>query len=184
MPTGVRGIAFAQVSRMEIHHSHFWNDLRDCGNYPMKNNTHAPTLGTADVTSTLCIDLGHTTLTRLTSNIVELVVHENVAVDAAMIDSWVSTIPVLVEGDVGLLINKKYNYWYTWEAQQQLCSYDPITAPIAILPHAGRAEEALEFLRTLPPICHWNIRTIRDRGQALTWLQSELARNHFEKRIV
>ncbi|MFO7604320.1 MAG: hypothetical protein R6X06_10975 [Gammaproteobacteria bacterium] len=119
------------------------------------------------------IDLGFGVARPIGSNINELIVHQGVEIDDAMVHQYHAYLNRQYPQPFGLLINKKHDYSYTFEAQQDLGTLANIRA-IAILVHRRSSAIAAQSLQNIKRESAWNAKIFHDYTDALAWLESQL----------
>lgn len=119
-------------------------------------------------------DLSFGTVTLLRPDLAEVIVNEGVEMDMDMVDEYHVFLSEFVAEPCGILINKKNQYSYTFEAQLAISNLEKIEA-MAVLAYSEAARVATETLMKLPTHQHWNLKIFSDRAAALRWLEQHLA---------
>jgi hypothetical protein len=126
-------------------------------------------------------DLSFGTVTLLRSDLAEVIVDEGVEMDLDMVDEYHMFLSEYLADPCGVLINKKNNYTYTFEAQLAVSNLEKIKAMAAVV-YSDTTRIATEVLMKLPTHKHWNLKIFLDRDAGLNWLQQQLGNNHLTER--
>ena len=119
------------------------------------------------------------TIRHLEDGICEVVVDDGVEMTRAMVDEYHDHLSSYYPHDFAILVNKKNDYTYDFEAQQHLATLPNIRA-IAVLVYRRASEIATQALHNIKRDHQWNLRIFYDRDKALQWLESQLTITHSE----
>ena len=110
----------------------------------------------------------------VSEEITETIVDENIEVDNKMIEEYHEWLAKHHDGNIGLLINKKNHYSYSFDAQLEIGMIDSIKAIAVIVPDASREIAANSILNMgiRKNISH---QVFYNRQKAIHWLEEELA---------
>lgn len=114
------------------------------------------------------------TISILQNNLAEVVVNEGFRMDVVSVDEFHDFILNNLEAPVGLLINKKHSYSYTFKAQKTIIQLDEIKST-AVLAQTSGAVMSTETLININGHIYKNISIFQQREAALHWLDKELA---------
>ncbi len=111
----------------------------------------------------------------VSAEITETIVDENIEVDNNMIEEYHEWLAEHHDGNIGLLINKKNHYSYSFDAQLEIGMIDSIKAIAVIVPDASREIAANSILNMgiRKNISH---QVFYNRQKAIYWLEEELAK--------
>lgn len=112
----------------------------------------------------------------LSNSLAEVIVDEGIIMDGVMVDEYHDFLLSNLEPPFGLLVNKKYSYSYTFEAQTSIASLPEIKA-MAIVINSQGGLMSTETLIKLNEASAWNIKMFHNREAAVTWLDLFLS-NH------
>ncbi|WP_298555055.1 hypothetical protein [uncultured Algibacter sp.] len=110
----------------------------------------------------------------LQKNLAEVIVDEGVVMDEVLVKEFHDFLKNNLEASIGLLINKKYSYTYTFEAQKSIVHLDEIKF-IAVLANTSGAVMSTETLININGNIHRNFELFQERDSALVWLQKGLS---------
>lgn len=114
----------------------------------------------------------------LKPNIAEIIVAEGVEVTSDMVFEYQELLINEIPGPIGLLINKRNNYTYTFGAQMELGLSKEIKAT-AILAEREPTVLVMRSIKGLPEHSQWNMDVFYDRGLAINWLEEQLNESRF-----
>ncbi|MBU2930191.1 DUF7793 family protein [Winogradskyella psychrotolerans] len=115
--------------------------------------------------------LGFGVITILKANLAEVVIYDGVVMDLKMVEDYHAFLIEKLETPFSLLINKKYSYTYTFEAQKSIVNIEGIKA-MAVVTHAYVSKLATDVLINVNRESNWNIKTFKEREEALEWLEN------------
>ncbi|MDG1730342.1 MAG: hypothetical protein P8K68_04735 [Algibacter sp.] len=113
------------------------------------------------------------TITILQNNLAEIIVDEGFVMDEVLVDEFHDFLLNNLDTPIGLLINKKNSYSYTFEAQKNIVHLNNIKS-IAIVANTSGAVMSTETLININGNIHRNIIMFQEIDAALIWLQKEL----------
>jgi len=122
-------------------------------------------------------NLQFATIIPLADNIAEVIVRRDIEMDVPMVETYHEFLRDHFRAPFALLINKKYPYTYTFEAQQILISIPEIIATAA-LTYTPLSAEFTQSLIDQPRDKPWNAAVFGNREQALNWIHSQLSLHH------
>ena len=108
-------------------------------------------------------------ITILNPNLAEVIISEGIVMDLAMVGQYHAFLLKHLQSPFSLLINKKFSYTYTFEAQKEIASLDAIDA-MAVVTETFATKMATKFLISMNEDNDWNIKLFRKRDEALDWL--------------
>ncbi len=111
----------------------------------------------------------------VSDQITETIVDEDIEVNNVMIAEYHEWLAHHHDGNIGLLINKKNHYSYSFDAQLEIGVIDKIKAIAVIVPDAAReiAANAILNMGIRRNISH---HVFYSRTKAIKWLEEELAK--------
>ena len=111
----------------------------------------------------------------LRENIIEVIPFEGVEVGEKEVEEYHKFFDRTFKNSFGVLVNRKYHYTYTFEAQMNITKY-PLLKAVAILFYNRQSEVSMEPIRAIKNHeCHmefWH----SQRDEAINWLEQELGR--------
>ena len=105
----------------------------------------------------------------------EVVVNSGIEMNMDMVIEYHDYLTSHMDETVGLLINKKNDYTYDFEAQKHLVDLPHIKA-MAVVVYRQATRIATESLVQLKRTHPWNLCIFDDYDEALGWLRAELAK--------
>ncbi|WP_242202552.1 hypothetical protein [Aestuariivivens insulae] len=108
----------------------------------------------------------------LNQNLAEVIVDEGVLFDEVMVDEYHDFLLNTLNPPFSLLVNKKYSYAYTFQAQKCIANLKEIKA-MAVLVSTPGAELSTKTLINVNGNYMWNIELFNDRAEALKWLRAQ-----------
>ncbi|WP_458627492.1 DUF7793 family protein [Winogradskyella sp. PC D3.3] len=108
----------------------------------------------------------------LKANLAEVIIDEGVVMDMKMVEQYHAFLTEKLEIPMSLLINKKYSYTYTFEAQKSIVNKD-IMKTLAVVTHAYVSKLATDILINMNRDNGWNIKMFKNREEALEWLENQ-----------
>ncbi|WP_197429356.1 hypothetical protein [Winogradskyella endarachnes] len=102
----------------------------------------------------------------------EVIINQGILMDLEMVEEYHQFLINHLKAPFSLLINKKYDYTYTFEAQKKVGALDEINR-IAVIVESFIAKKSTEFLIAINEPSDWNIRIFNDRNSALNWVENE-----------
>ncbi|SDI14990.1 DUF7793 family protein [Winogradskyella thalassocola] len=111
-------------------------------------------------------------ITLLKANLAEVIIDEGVVMDMKMVEQYHTFLIEKLEIPMSLLINKKYSYTYTFEAQKSIVNKD-IVKNMAVVTHAYVSKLATDVLINMNRDNGWNIEMFKSREEALEWLENQ-----------
>ncbi|WP_242130510.1 hypothetical protein [Aestuariivivens marinum] len=112
----------------------------------------------------------------LNKNLAEVIVDEGIIFDEIMVDEYHDFLLNSLTPPFLLLINKKYSYTYTFNAQKIIANLKEIKAMAVLLSTYG-GEMSTRTLINVNGNYKWNIELFQNRTEALQWLQEQY---HFQ----
>lgn len=113
------------------------------------------------------------TINILQNNLAEIVVDEGVRMNMVSVGEFHDFIINNLQAPVGLLINKKHSYSYTFKAQKTIIHLEQIKST-AVLAMTSGAVMSTETLININGDFYNNINMFQEREAALHWLGKEL----------
>lgn len=120
------------------------------------------------------INLSFCTIRHLDNQVCEVIVNEGIEMDATMVDEYHAYLNNYYDLPFALLINKKNNYAYNFDAQKRVADIANIKA-MAVLVYRRSTEIATQALNNFKREYEWNLKIFYEREEALQWLQSEMS---------
>ncbi|PWH81850.1 hypothetical protein DIS18_13835 [Algibacter marinivivus] len=114
------------------------------------------------------------TINILQNNLAEVIVDEGVVMDEISVDEYHDFLLNNLEAPMGLLINKKNSYSYTFEAQKSIVHLDAIKS-MAVVTQTSGAVMSTKTLINVNGNIYRNIKLFQERENALSWLYKELS---------
>lgn len=106
---------------------------------------------------------------KIHENFAEVIINEGVELTMDLIQKYHHCLLENFTAPFVILINKKYKYTYTFEAQMNIASLSEIQA-MAVVSYSNTTKQATEALIRLPRKIQWNIAVFSDRDAAVDWL--------------
>lgn len=117
--------------------------------------------------------LSFAAVTLLKPNLAEVIVSKGVEVNLTQVDEYHRFLLTHLNQPFGLLINRKYDYTYSFEAQLKIGNLPEVRA-VAALVYNGTSAVSTLTLKNLPDRRNVNMEIFRDRDLALAWLDLQL----------
>ncbi|MFD1015568.1 DUF7793 family protein [Winogradskyella rapida] len=108
----------------------------------------------------------------LNPKLAEVIINEGVIMDVDMVVDYHKFLMDHLEAPFALLVNKKHSYTYTFEAQKNIVNHD-VTKAIAVVNKVYASKLATDVLININRESKWNIKTFREREEALKWLEEQ-----------
>lgn len=112
------------------------------------------------------------TIVIINEKIAEVIINEGVVMDEKIVDEYHEFLLKNLEAPFSLLINKKFAYAYTFEAQNIIANLNVIDR-MAIVVYTGSGKMATKTLLSINEDKNWNVRLFSSREEALLWLQNK-----------
>jgi len=112
------------------------------------------------------------TITILKANLAEVIISDGIVMDLEMVEKYHEFLIEKLEAPYALLINKKFSYSYTFEAQKSIVDTEVINA-LAVVTHAYVGKLATDVLINMNRDKDWNIKLFNLREEALEWLEKQ-----------
>ncbi|MDG5492425.1 hypothetical protein [Psychroserpens sp. SPM9] len=109
-------------------------------------------------------------ITLLHKSIAEVVINDDVIMDAEMVEVYHDFLLSNLVAPFSLLINKEHAYSYTFDAQVKIANLKEINC-MAVVLYNFSAEMGTKVLIDLNKGNNWNIKIFREREEALDWLK-------------
>ncbi|NRD21073.1 hypothetical protein HNV08_13530 [Winogradskyella eckloniae] len=106
----------------------------------------------------------------LEPNIAEVIIYQGVLMDLQMVEEYHATLLEHLEAPFFLLINKKFAYTYTFEAQNEIANLREIKG-MAVVVEGYVGKKSTEFLIAINESKSWNIQTFSNKTEALNWIK-------------
>ena len=116
-------------------------------------------------------NLSFATIIKLDKDLAEVIVNEGVVIDEYMTAEYHDFLQANLTSPSYLLINKKYSYSYTFEAQKMIANLPEIKAMAVVVQTFGSIIST-EALFNVNENKHSNVRIFEERKSALKWLKS------------
>ncbi|MCB4807781.1 hypothetical protein LG651_05920 [Tamlana sp. 62-3] len=113
------------------------------------------------------------TINVLEPNLAEVIVNEGIIFNEIMVDEYHDFLLTVLKPPFSLLINKINSYSYTYGAQQIFCDLSEIHA-IGVMVWSSASLLAIDTLKSINNHKGWNIKSFRDRDEAISWLKKGL----------
>ena len=108
-------------------------------------------------------------------NIIEVIPFEGVKIGEKEVEEYHKFFDRSFKNAFGILVNRKYHYTYTFEAQMIITKY-PLLKAVAILFYDRQSEVSMEPLRAMKnhecQMEFWH----SQKDEAINWLEHELAK--------
>ncbi|RCW90012.1 DUF7793 family protein [Winogradskyella arenosi] len=108
----------------------------------------------------------------LNPKLAEVIINEGVIMDVDIVVDYHKFLMDHLEAPFTLLVNKKHSYTYTFEAQKNIVNHD-VTKAIAVVNRVYASKLATDVLININRESKWNIKTFREREEALKWLEEQ-----------
>ena len=108
-------------------------------------------------------------ITILHEHLAEVVTFDGIDMDEDMVDAYHSFLLLYLKSPFSLLINKKFAYSYTFEAQIKIYDLDQIDK-MAVVAYSNISEMATKSLIGLNIKKNWKVQIFKNRDSALNWL--------------
>src|SRR5690606_36820058 len=108
------------------------------------------------------------------TDLAEVIINEGVVLNELMVDAYHDDLLTYLQAPFALLINKKYSYSYTFEAQRAIANLKEISH-MAIVVGTNGALMSTETLIKLNEGKNWNVKLFHDRETALNWINNGVA---------
>ena len=112
------------------------------------------------------------TIIILNNRLAEVIVDEGMVIDEVKVDEYHDFLLNTLDAPFTLLINKKYSYSYTFEAQKTIAHLKQIAA-MAVIVNSTGGLMSTETLMNVNGNIFTNIKLFFDRKEALTWLETQ-----------
>ena len=109
----------------------------------------------------------------LKPNIAEIIVFDGIEVTSNMVRQYQQVLIEQLEHPVGLLINKRNAYTYSFSAQMELGLETEIKAT-AILVERESSVLVMRSIKDMPDHGQWNMDVFFEREAAIAWLEQQL----------
>ena len=109
----------------------------------------------------------------LKPNIAELVVFSGIELTSGMVQEYQQVLVKHLKQPIGLLINKRNAYTYSFSAQMEIGLAKEIRAT-AILVERESSVLVMQSIKGMPDHTQWNMDIFFERDAALTWLEQQL----------
>ena len=109
----------------------------------------------------------------LDKHLAEIVVHDGVTFDTAMVDEYHDYLIQNLIAPFNLLVNKKNNYNYDEKAQSLIGNIPQIDKMAVIIYDAG-SKLTTEKLQSTPRQINWRLQIFKERKKALKWLKTSV----------
>jgi len=110
-------------------------------------------------------------ITILKPNLAEVIVDNGVEMDLAMVEEYHDFLLTHLQHPFNLLINKRNQYTYSFDAQKHLGTLSQINS-MAVVAYSSISEQSTYNLASFPRTKPWNLQIFEDRKTALQWLTS------------
>ncbi|MCB1706455.1 MAG: hypothetical protein KDI17_16430 [Halioglobus sp.] len=124
--------------------------------YPLKNATHTR-------------ELDFCSITIISENTAEIIVHEGVEVSGPMVEQCVAVLRQALTGPFCLLVNECNSHSYDFRAQTALGAVDELLA-VALVSDKPLMDVAVCSMMRLPRPTHWPMAVFSKREDALAML--------------
>jgi len=114
--------------------------------------------------------LGFGQIIILQPDIAEVIIDDGIEMDEHMVDDYHNFLVNHLVAPFSILVNKIHSYTYTFEAQLKLGTIPQIHS-MAVITYSHISEVATHSLNSIPRATPWNLRTFKEREQALNWLK-------------
>jgi len=110
-------------------------------------------------------------ITILKPNLAEVIIDKDIEMDIEMVGEYHRFLLAHLEHPFNLLINKRNQYTYTFEAQQHIGTLSQINL-MAVVAYNSITAMSTSCLIAIPRATPWNIQLFKEREPALDWLTS------------
>ena len=107
----------------------------------------------------------------LKENLAEVIVDDGIEMNMTMVREYHEFLLNHLTKPILLLINKKYSYSYTGEAQLNIADLEEIKA-IGVVSYTKPATTSTNLLNSIPREHPWTLKQFDNKGTALHWLES------------
>ena len=111
-------------------------------------------------------------ITIIKKNLAEVIISEGIVMDLDMVEEYHKFLLDNLTAPFSLLVNKKFSYTYTFNAQRAIANLDAIKA-MAIVNRVYISVMATEVLININRENNWNIKLFKIREKALEWLEKQ-----------
>jgi hypothetical protein len=118
--------------------------------------------------------LSFTTIEILSSDLVEIIIDYGIEVDLEMLTEYHNWISTNLSDPCMILINAMNSHTYSFDVQLAFGSFKQVKA-VAALGYSDNAIAVAKFILTIPRPNPLNVKTFRDRDEALSWLEMQRA---------
>jgi len=105
----------------------------------------------------------------LKSNLAEVIIDKNIEINMEMVEEYHRFLLTHLEHPFNLLINKRNQYTYTFEAQRHIGTLNQINS-MAVVAYNSITAMSTSCLIAIPRTTPWNIQIFEERAAALDWL--------------
>jgi len=105
----------------------------------------------------------------LGKNRAEVIVNEGVDMGVLQVKEYLNFLSTHLEPPFSVIVNRKYSYTYTFEAQKLIVNNDKIKN-LAVIVSSSGGLLASETLLSLNEKSKWNTKFFRTRADAILWL--------------
>lgn len=109
----------------------------------------------------------------LKDNLAEVIINEGVLMDIKIVEDYHQFLLTHLKAPFSLLINKRYPYAYTFDAQKKIADLVEINL-MAVVVEGFNAKKSTEFLIAINQPSNWNIQTFASREKALAWIENQV----------
>ena len=109
------------------------------------------------------------TIIKLNNNLAEIVVDDGIEMNLTQVKEYHNFLLNNLKAPFYLLVNRKYSYTYTFEAQKAIVNFDKIKKLAVLLSTQGGLMSS-ETLLSLNENLNWEISWFNKREDALAWL--------------
>ncbi|GAA4236553.1 hypothetical protein GCM10022291_21150 [Postechiella marina] len=109
----------------------------------------------------------------ISDSLAEIIVDEGIVMDEVKIDEYHDFLLTHLKPPFGLLVNKKYSYTYTFEAQKSIIGLKELIA-IAVVAKTSGSVMSTETVININDNDNIDIEIFQDRENALVWLQKRI----------
>lgn len=118
-------------------------------------------------------NLQFATIVPLQDNIAEVIVRRDIELDVAMVETYHEFLRDHFRSPFALLINKKYAYTFSFEAQLKIAEIPEIAA-IGIVTYNSLSKEFTQSMIDMPREKTLNAKIFTKREEALQWIKLQL----------
>ena len=108
----------------------------------------------------------------LEKNRAEVIVNEGVDIGVLQVKEYLNFLSTYLEPPFSVIVNCKYSYTYTFEAQKLIVSNDKIKNLAVVVSSSGGLLDS-ETLLSLNEKSKWNTKFFRTRSDAILWLDKK-----------